>query len=81
MRLTVHVKDAKKRKVEVRSKDKTGTTFTKEVIYNTLSFVVKDQSDANRVLSELEGGEYGIPVKHYLSSEKVPGRVKKKKKS
>jgi len=81
MRLTVHVTDAKKTKIEVRSKEKPGTTIMKEVTYNTLSFLVADQNEANRILSELENGEQGIPVKHYLSEEKIPGLAKVRKKA
>ena len=38
MRLTVHVAEAKKQKIEVPSKEKPGTFVKKEVLYNTLSF-------------------------------------------
>lgn len=80
MRLTVHVKDAKKKTVEVRSKQKPGTTFMREVTINTLSFLVKDQNEVNMILSELENGERGIPVKHHLSEETIYGLAKVKKK-
>ena len=81
MRLTVHVTDAKKEKVEVRSKEKSGGTFMKEIIKNTFSFQVNNQDDVNRILGDLEKDGHGIPVKHYLSGENKFGRVKKKKKS
>lgn len=81
MRLTVHVADAKKEKVEVRSKEKSGTTFMKEIIKNTFSFEVNSQDDVNRILGDLEKDGHGIPVKHYLSGDNKFGRVKKKKKS
>jgi len=81
MRLTVHVTDAKKEKIEVRSKEKPGTTIMKEIIKNTLSFQVNNQDDVDRILGDVEKDGHGIPVKHYLSGDNKFGRVKKKKKA
>lgn len=80
MRLTVHVAEAKKQKIEVPSKEKPGTFVKKEVLYNTLSFTDVKESDVTRILQEIESTGQGIPVKHYLSTDSIPGINRYKKK-
>ena len=80
MRLTVHVAEAKKEKVEVKSKQDPKTTVMKTIIKNTFSFSGVQQRDVERILNEIESDGYGIPVKHYLSGEKPVGRATCKKK-
>lgn len=79
MRLTVHVKEARRDSVEVKSKDKPGAFVTKTKTFTTLSFKNVRPDDVERILSEITP-EQGIPVKHYLSGETVTGRARGKKK-
>jgi len=79
MRLTVHVADAKKEKVEVQSKQDPKATVMKTIIKNTFSFSDIKESDVNSILRELEA-EGLTPTKHYLSGEKILGRATCKKK-
>jgi DNA-directed RNA polymerase alpha subunit len=79
MRLTVHIAEAEKKKVEVPTK-KEGT-ITKTKIFNTLSFEVRNESDVNKILSDIETNqEIGNVTKFYTSNGKIPGRIKVKKK-
>jgi len=79
MRLTVHVANAKKEKVEVKSKQDPKTMVMKSILKNTFSFSDVVESDVNRILKELE--TQGLtPTKHYLSGEKLLGRATCKKK-
>ena len=80
MRLTVHLEELEKQKVEVDSKDSKGTTTFKMKLFNTLSFDDVSVNEANSIIAGLEGEGKKIK-KHYLSEMKVPGRafVKKKK--
>lgn len=78
MRLTVHVADAKKERIEVKSKQDPKTTIIKEVIKNTFSFSNIQPRDVDRILGEIESEGLGIPVKHYLSIDKIVGRPHKK---
>lgn len=80
MRLTVHVAEAKKEKVEVKSKQDPKTTVMKTILRNTFSFSDVKAGDVDRILSEIEADGHGIPVKHYLSEEKPVGRASCKKK-
>ncbi len=79
MRLTVHVKDAKRESVDVRSKEKPGTFVAKTKTFTTLSFHNVGPEDVDRILGEITP-EQGIPFKHYLSGDKVPGHSRGKKK-
>jgi hypothetical protein len=75
MRLTVHVKDAKKIKEEVKGgviKEKTMTTLTYNEVYT--------EDEANMILSEIESQGLGTPVKYTLVYDKGFGSPKKKKK-
>lgn len=80
MRLTVHVAEAKKEKVEVKSKQDPKTTVMKTILRNTFSFSDIQPRDVDRILKEIEADGHGIPVKHYLSGEKPVGRASCKKK-
>lgn len=80
MRLTVHVADAVKEKVEVKSKQDPKATVMKTIIRNTFSFSDIKESDVPRILQEIVDEGHGIPVKHYLSGEKILGRATCKKK-
>ena len=80
MRLTVHVAEAKKEKMEVKTKN---GLVNKMVIKNTLSFHNVDKSNVPEILEQIKAEGHGIPMKHYLSEETAPGRafiLKKKKK-
>ena len=56
-RLTVHVTDVQKKDVQTGKRIKTAKGKmqfeTKRKIFNTLSFMVKDQEDVNRKLAEI----------------------------
>lgn len=80
MRLTVHVTGANKVEVMVPSKESKGTFIKKKKVFNTLSFDDVSESDVDRILNQIREEGSGIPVKHYLSGGKVPGRIRKKKK-
>lgn len=80
MRLTVHVVNALKEKVEVQSKQDPKTTVMKTIIKNTFSFSDIKESDVPRILQEIEAEGHGIPVKHYLSGEKILGMAVCRKK-
>jgi len=80
MRLTVHLAEAKKEKVEVKSKQDPKSTVMKTILMNTLSFSDVQPGDVDRILNEIEAEGHGIPVKHYLSGEKLLGRATCKKK-
>jgi len=79
MRLTVHVADAKKEKVEVKSKQDPKTMVMKSILKNTFSFTEIEESDVNRILKELEAGGL-TPTKYYTSSDRHIGRAFCKKK-
>jgi hypothetical protein len=81
MRLTVHLANARRETVELPSKEKPGSTYKKEKTFNTLSFHGVNPEDVDRILSEIESEKLGIPVKHYLSGERIPGKARGKKKS
>jgi hypothetical protein len=63
LRLTVHVTDVQKRDADTGKRIKTAKGKfqheTKRKIFNTLSFYVKDQAEANRKLAEVRK-EYTI---------------------
>ena len=80
MRLTVHITGAKKVDTMVPSKDKPGTYVKKKKVFNTLSYDITSENDVERILNEIRDQELGTPVKHYLSTGKIPGRQRKKKK-
>lgn len=80
MRLTVHVIDAKKEKIEVESKEKPGTYYKKEILKNTFSFNDVESGDVDRIINQVESDGLGKVTKHYLSGQKIVGRTKKKKK-
>lgn len=89
MRLTVHLKGVPKKKVEVPNKD--GKMITKNKLFNTLTFEIKDESEVDRILSDIESQrqssilvnnvDTGAYASHYISNKRIPGtqRVKKKK--
>jgi len=80
MRLTVHVTDAKKEKIEVESKEKPGTYYKKEILKNTFSFNDVEPGDVDRIIKQIEAGGLGKVTKHYLAGQRIVGRIKKKKK-
>jgi len=49
-RLTIHLKNVRKKSEEVLVE---GQKKTKSKIYNTLSYMVHDEEDANRVISNI----------------------------
>tara|TARA_B100001094_G_C18033115_1_gene721149 strand:+ start:226 stop:438 length:213 start_codon:yes stop_codon:yes gene_type:complete len=49
-RLTVHLKNVKKKSEEIIVE---GQKKTKSKIYNTLSFMVEEEEDANRIIANL----------------------------
>ena len=57
LRLTVHLKDVTKQDVQTGKHNKTAKGKmqfeTKRKIFNTLSFMVKDQDEVNRKLAEI----------------------------
>jgi hypothetical protein len=57
LRLTVHVTDVQKRDADTGKRIKTAKGKfqheTKRKIFNTLSFIVKDQEEANKKLAEV----------------------------
>jgi len=78
MRLTVHVKDAKKTTEEKKVKD--GVKIVKKTI-NTYSFSGVKESEVPRIIQNLEDEGCGIATKHYLSGDKQIGKSKKNKKA
>jgi len=76
MRLTVHVKDAKKDTITKRTKN---GDVTKKRTINTLSYNGVSHEDVGTILSDIETQELGIPYKYYLSNERIAGVSKKKK--
>jgi hypothetical protein len=77
MRLTVHVANARQETDEVKTKD---GIVNKKKTYNTLAFSDINPSDVERILKEIEAEGHGIPMKHYLSGEKIKGHTRVKKK-
>ena len=49
-RLTVHLKNVKKKSEEIIVE---GQKKTKSKIYNTLSFIIEGEEDANRIIANL----------------------------
>lgn len=80
MRLTVHVRDAKRETIEVKSKEKPGTFFKKEILKNTFSFNDVEPEDVDRIINQIKVDGIGNVTKYYLSGQKIVGRIKKKKK-
>lgn len=80
MRLTVHVKDAKRETIELKSKENPGTFYKKKIIKNTFSFNDVEPGDVDRIISQIEADDLGKVTKHYLAGQKIVGRIKKKKK-
>ena len=77
MRLTVHVKDAKKTTEEKKVKD--GVKIVKKTI-NTYSFSGVKESEVPRIIQNLEDEGCGIATKHYLSgNSSARGSITKKK--
>ncbi len=77
MRLTVHVKDAKKTTEEKKVKD--GVKIVKKTI-NTYSFSGVKESEVPRIIQNLEDEGCGIPTKHYFSgNSSARGSITKKK--
>ena len=77
MRLTVHVEGAAKHKDEVKTKDGGVKKITRTM--NTLSFSDVSPEEVQGILSSIPKSQ-GIPVKHYLTNERIPGRSRGKKK-
>ena len=77
MRLTVHVREAKKTTEEKKVKD--GVKIIKKTI-NTYSFDNVQPNDVPRILQNLEDDGFGIPTKHYFSQDKRTGQASGKKK-
>jgi hypothetical protein len=80
MRLTVHVKEAKRETIEIESKDKPGTFQKKEILKNTFSFNDVEPGDVDRIINQIEADGLGKVTKHYLAGQRIVGRIKKKKK-
>lgn len=76
MRLTVHLESAKKHTDEIKTKD--GVKKITRTM-NTLSFSDVNPEDVRGILNSITKKQ-GLPVKHYLSNEKIPGRSRGKKK-
>jgi hypothetical protein len=76
MRLTVHVEGAKRSTDETNTKD--GVKKITRTM-NTLSFSGVNPEDVQTILNSIPK-EQGLPVKHYLSNEKIPGHSRGKKK-
>jgi len=66
MRLTVHVRNAKKNKVEKTFKDGTSKVIHKTM--NTLSFKDVKPEDEAGILAKIEADKLGIPTKSYFSN-------------
>jgi len=64
-RLTIHIRNAPFTREMIRDKN-TGSLITRERILNTLSFRVKDDKEAQSVLSRIESEE--DVTKHYLTN-------------
>lgn len=73
MRLTVHLENAPKINVEVNTKD--GVKTVKKTM-NTLAFKGVSPDEVNSILKSIPKDK-GIPKKHYLSREKIPGLARK----
>jgi len=80
MRLTVHVRDAKKETIEVKSKENKGAFVKKEILKNTFSFNDVEPQDVDRIINQIEADGLGKVTKHYLAGQKIVGHIKKKKK-
>jgi len=66
MRLTVHVSNARKNKVEAKQGDGSFKTITKTM--NTLSFKDVTPKDKDRILARIESEKLGTPTKSYFSN-------------
>ena len=66
MRLTVHVRNAKKNRVETKLKD--GSTKIVNKTMNTLSFKNVKPEDKASILAKIESDKLGIPTKSYFSN-------------
>lgn len=77
MRLTIHVANAMTDTVEVKTKN--GIINQKRTL-NTLSYKDVEPENVSAILKQVEDEGRGIPMKHYLSGERIPGRARGKKK-
>lgn len=78
MRLTVHVTEAKKTKIE-RKDDKGKITYFERVL-STLSFNNIKKEDKSQILLNIEADGLGKPFKSYFSNDKATGHSKGPKK-
>jgi len=78
MRLTVHVKDAAK-ETEIKKTSSGEKKITRTM--TTLSFEGVEEKDLSSILNSIQSSNQGTPVKFYFSGDKVPGRIRKRKKS
>ena len=77
MRLTVHLTEAKKVKVEQKTKD--GIKIVDKV-FNTLSFKGVEESSLQSILQTIENDELGKVGKYYFSNDKKFGHASGSKK-
>lgn len=88
MRLTVHLKGVKKKRIEVPNKQGKGTE-QKEKLFNTVNFDINNESEVEGILNKMENerqtsilernfdpGQY---ASHYIYGETIPGRPRTKK--
>jgi hypothetical protein len=79
MRLTVHLSEVEKQKIEVPVKGKPGTTVMKDFINNTLSFSDINLDQVGIILGEIESSGKKI-ASHHFSGDSRYGRARGKKK-
>ena len=77
MRLTVHLTESKKVKVEKNTKE--GMKIVDKV-FNTLSFKGVEESNLPSILKSIEDDELGKVETYYFSNDKKFGHSKTKKK-
>jgi len=77
MRLTVHLSEAKRHRVEVNTKN---GPVSKMKTFNTLSFPGVTEADVPSILQSIKDDDLGKVTGHYLSGEKTIGRSRGKKK-
>lgn len=78
MRLTVHVTEAKRYKVEVKTKE---GSVHKMKTFNTLTFHNVEESDLGAIKEMIKSDKLGKYQSHYFSNERISGRARGKKKS
>lgn len=79
MRLTVHLSEVERQKIEVPVKGKPGTFVMKETINNTLSFTDIKPEQVGIILGEIESSGKKV-ASHYISGDSRYGRASGKKK-